>query len=220
LAALFEHFLMFYEGRLKRRARQSRSRSGGFTRPEAMIVLGCLLALGALGGLGLGVLERKCQRITCQSALHSMAWAHRAWLGDGYVARTNMAFLSSLPAITAARVFASLSNELGQSPPVLVCPTDASRRPAADFGGGFGNLNASYFVNLNLTNDSPKLALFGDRNLSDGAARSNVVFQVPSGAVLTWTKELHDQCGNVAFGDASARPLKQFSADGQKLAIP
>jgi prepilin-type processing-associated H-X9-DG protein len=78
-----------------------------------------------------------------------------------------------------------------------------------------GNLNISYFANLARTNQG--LFLFGDRNLQTNGV------PVPSGSRLNlttnldvgWTREMHNEQGNVALNDGS---VQHFS--GKRLRVP
>ena len=110
--------------------------------------------------------------------------------------------------------FQSVSNEL-TNPKLLFCPVDEERRPATNFDSNFNSSRISYFLALDAAPDSETNLLAGDRNiLVKGAPARNGVLeitlnQVSSSNNLTvgWTKEMHNECGNVLFADSHVEQL-------------
>jgi prepilin-type N-terminal cleavage/methylation domain-containing protein/prepilin-type processing-associated H-X9-DG protein len=109
--------------------------------------------------------------------------------------------------------FQSLSNGLS-SPKLMTCPADRQRTAAINFSTDFNSSHVSYFAGLNPGDATPMSMLFGDRNLSTGVAPKNGVLeittnQLPAGAPpsVTWTKELHNQWGNILFADSHVEQL-------------
>jgi len=110
--------------------------------------------------------------------------------------------------------FHALSNEL-TNPKLLFCPVDGKRRPAANFDGDFNSSRISYFLALDATPDSETNLLAGDRNISvKGASARNGVLEITTNQVSSsnnltvgWTKELHNECGNVLFADSHVEQL-------------
>ena len=146
----------------------------GMTMIDAMVVLGILMALAAM--LIPPMTGRKCKatRISCVNNLKQMGTAFRIWANDNgdqnpWEVSTN-AVGSKEFALTdeAFPHLQAMSNELGQSPKVVICQADTAREAALDFAH-FGDSNVSYFLGLSVTstNDNPSLFLSGDRNLTD-----------------------------------------------------
>jgi len=62
--------------------------------------------------------------------------------------------------------YAIMANEMGQSPRVVLCPSD-ERQPSDTFTN-FDNTNLSYFVGVSANDSQPQSLLGGDRNLGPG----------------------------------------------------
>jgi len=128
--------------------------------------------------------------------------------------------------------YALMSNELGQSPRVLVCPSD-ERKPSGAFSNLVSNTNLSYFAGVSASDTEPQSLLGGDRNLGPGnqpgpdygfSPKSDMGNDV---AIPTrwkidptcWSLKMHslgssDGAGNILLGDGSAQ---QCSSAGFRM---
>lgn len=100
--------------------------------------------------------------------------------------------------------FQVLSNELN-TPKVLVCPADKSRRQAPNFNAGIGESNISYFVGVDASEALPNMLLTGDRYLTNGTMPSNRVCELTTNSVVGWTEETHNMIGNVGLADGNVQ---------------
>jgi len=183
-----------------------------------------------LGLLLIPALQRandKSKRISCVCHLKQLGTAYRIWgndNGDHFPAFTpqTLGGWSNLLYLTNASTYAwtnytIMANELGQSPRVLVCPSD-ERKPALNWSN-MANINVSYFVGVNANDIYPQSLLGGDRNLGPGTTpdaeygfspadgRGNDV--IINGPVC-WSLKMHSRgnnagAGNILLGDGSAQ---------------
>ncbi len=123
--------------------------------------------------------------------------------------------------------FAILSNDLGQSPRLVVCPSD-ERLPAADFGANFkDNTHLSYFVGVSAKDNYPQSIQGGDRNLGPGtvpdseygfsskSGKGNDV-ALPISGPVSWSLKMHSAgntvgAGNILLGDGSVEQVSSAS---------
>ena len=109
--------------------------------------------------------------------------------------------------------FGRMSNEL-ESVKVLVCPADQEKSAAQSFAEGFTNANVSYFASLDAQETYPQTFLSGDRNLAlDGKnVRQGIqILTTNLSRALSWTRTIHNKCGNIGLGDGSVQRLDQHS---------
>jgi hypothetical protein len=115
---------------------------------------------------------------SCLNNLHEIGVAYRHWSADGgdkLQAETPVDNGGWKDLLTNADQgpncwtnYALMSNELGSSPKLLICPAD-ERRPAKDFKTDFkDNSHLSYFVGVSADDYHPESILGGDRNLGLG----------------------------------------------------
>jgi hypothetical protein len=112
----------------------------------------------------------------CFNNLKQLGTAYRVWEDDHndlYPALQSVASGGWSELLTNANQgvlcwtnYAIMANELGQSPKVVVCPSD--ERKAADAFTNFANPNVSYFVGVSAIDTEPQSLLGGDRNLGGG----------------------------------------------------
>jgi prepilin-type processing-associated H-X9-DG protein len=102
-------------------------------------------------------------------------------------------------------IFMAMSNELS-TPKVVVCPLD-KRTPATNFTTDFNNSHVSYFAGLDADETRPGTFLAGDWNITNGQPRLKGILSLQTNQNIGWTKELHDQTGNVAMGDGSVQQI-------------
>jgi len=71
------------------------------------------------------------------------------------------------------------------------------------------NLHVSYFVGADAQDTSPTMLLIGDRNLEHKghALKPGLFVLSTNNGKLGWTKEIHDQCGNIGLSDGSVKFL-------------
>jgi prepilin-type processing-associated H-X9-DG protein len=102
-------------------------------------------------------------------------------------------------------IFEAMSNELS-TPIVVVCPLD-KRTAATNFTTDFNNSHVSYFAGLDADESRPGGFLAGDWNLTNGQSRVKGILSLQTNQNIGWTKELHNQTGNVAMGDGSVQQM-------------
>lgn len=102
-----------------------------------------------------------------------------------------------------------MSNELS-TPKILTCPLD--KRTAATNFTDFNNSHVSYFAGLDADESRPGTFLAGDGNITNGQQRIKGMLFLQANQNIGWTKELHNQTGNVAMWDGSVQQIanKQF----------
>ncbi len=155
----------------------------------------------------------KAARVYCANHLGQIGVAFKLWAGDHndafpmQVSVTNGGTMDLVEKGIANVHIQVLSNEFG-SPRVLVCPADRNRRPAPDFGSGFGNRNLSYFVGLDARLNSPQMLLSGDDDLAvGGAPAKSGILQLWTNMPVAWEPQVHLYGGNVVFADGSVQGL-------------
>jgi prepilin-type processing-associated H-X9-DG protein len=189
-----------------------KTKLGAFTVLELLIVVCVVFTFVALLFSGTNRSREKAMRINCVCSLKQVGLAYRLWSGDHndlYPMKffTNQAGgLLFADATNAFRYFQVMSNEL-TTPKILVCPSDAKRKAAANFAADFSGVHLSYFVGLNADESHPSLLLSGDRNITLGQTPVNGALEVTTNQNAGWTSELHNQAGNVGMGDGSVQQL-------------
>jgi len=103
------------------------------------------------------------------------------------------------------RKFHVMSNELF-TPKLLVCRSD--NRAAATNFAAFRDVNLSYFTGLNADPGKPNSVLAGDWNLTNSVTRPATTVTEFN---FTWTKQVHEERGNVLFADGRVELLRSFS---------
>jgi hypothetical protein len=217
--------------------RFSHQRNQALTRTEAIVVIATLAVLFVLLLPALGpVLHNGRQRINCVSNLKQIGIAYRLWEGDNNdkypmaVSVTNRGAMELIAMGNVAACFQVMSNELS-TPKILVCPQDTKAILAANFGEGFNNRNISYFVGLDVTNETnPQMFLSGDDNFAIGGIPvKSGVLELSTKTPVTWTSLRHvaynshfwtparDRfVGNIGMADGSAQ---QVTTDGLQKAL-
>ena len=213
--------------------RSGHHRKRGFTFGDLLIVI---LTAGLMLFLLPMFLPSRTQghaRLRCISRLKQIGLAFRMWSGDHegkFPTAGSMELNGTLATLGGTALFLHyqfLSNELN-SPKILVCPTDTSRTSATNFTS-LNNNHLSYFVGLDADETAPQSILSGDRNLTTNGSMMSGLVALDSNSVVTWTKDLHRNAGNIGLGDGSAQQTtpsaaqRQFSAAANwpvRLAIP
>ncbi|MBI2949086.1 MAG: type II secretion system protein [Verrucomicrobia bacterium] len=124
--------------------------------------------------------------------------------------------------------FAALSNELS-TPKIIVCPADGGKTEATNWGivmprghlARLRNKAVSFFVGFEADETRPQSILSGDRNITNVAGprgqavrkdvdRSEIIrlgTNHTSKAGAGWTRDLHQQQGNLVLGDGSVQQI-------------
>jgi len=100
-----------------------------------------------------------------------------------------------------------MSNELS-TPKVLMCPaeSDSQRFSATNFTF-FNNSNLSFFVGVDAAETNASSLLSGDHNLTNGVAPKNGLLNFVAGQPIGWTREMHNQVGNITLADGSVQQI-------------
>jgi competence protein ComGC len=210
-----------------------------FTLLEVILVIVVVLVLVSMLLPPMG--PRACcksSRISCINNLKQIGTAYRIWSndnGDRFPALQSVAKGGWKDILTNANQgflcwtnYAIMQNEMGQSPRVVVCPSEA--RIAANTFSNFANTNLSYFVGVSAEDTYPQSLLAGDRNLGPGnepakdygfspenGQGNDVAIQTNSQAgPVCWSLKIHSAgnaagAGNILLGDGSAQQVTSES---------
>jgi competence protein ComGC len=209
-------------------------KSEAFTRIELIVVI-------VVGFVLLSMLiptrQRACckaSRISCMNNLKQIGTAYRIWEndhGDRYPALQSVAKGGWNELLTNADQgflcwtnYAIMANEFGQSPKLLVCPSDW-RMHAGTFTN-FANTNLSYFVGVSADDYQPQSLLAGDRNLGPGnqpgrdygfspenGQGNDVAIPIKTrDGPVCWSLKIHSAgnsvgAGNIMLGDGSGQQV-------------
>jgi hypothetical protein len=145
--------------------------------------------------------------ITCLNNLKQVGLAFRLYAEDNRGRFPMNISTNDKPVVNEAiqvyEYFQLIENELG-TPKVLLCPTEVNRARAKDFMN-FSNFNVSYFIGLDANDSNPQSILSGDRNITNGLSPIDGILRLTSN--VRFTKEMHNDQGNIALGDGSARQV-------------
>jgi hypothetical protein len=144
------------------------------------------------------------------------------WEGDhndkypAAVSVTNGGAMELMSGPNAWKYFQVMSNELS-TPKVLLCPmeSDPQRFVATNFEF-LNNSNLSFFVGVDAAETNVNSILSGDHNLTNGTALKNGLLKLMAGQPIGWTKEMHNQVGNIVLADGS---VQQVSSMGLQNAV-
>ena len=146
----------------------------------------------------------------CRNNLQQVGLTFRIWANDHEdrfpFASTNVD--GSLAWVNSPEVFRHyqvMSNEL-VTPKILTCRADMARSPATNFAD-FSNANLSYFVGLDAREDAPNSILSGDRNINGGTLSNGFLRVLSADSAAEWTKEIHQNAGNIGLGDGSVQQV-------------
>lgn len=172
-----------------------------------------IVVLGVLASMMLPTMANchcKSNRISCINNMKQIGTAYRIWENDngGKYPMEQAEALGGMQGIlsnsmSAGRFaylhYAIMANEMGQSPKIVVCPSDERTAntnfywgrqnapkeagytwPAPAVYGSFDNTNVSYFYGVGAADTYPQSVLGGDRNLGNGGVLNVTNGDVPS----------------------------------------
>ncbi|HLX69068.1 MAG TPA: type II secretion system protein [Verrucomicrobiae bacterium] len=188
-------------------------RNGAMTLIELLVVLAVITVLVAFVFVRSGRAKdgNGYARIRCLNNLKQAGLAFRIWEGDNSdkypmaVSCTNGGAMEFTSGPNAFRTFQVMSNEIS-TPKVLICPmeTDNTRFIATNFND-FCNSNISYFVGLDAAETNATTLLLGDHNITNGTPLKNGLLALTTNRLAGWTKEVHNQIGNICLADGNVQ---------------
>jgi prepilin-type N-terminal cleavage/methylation domain-containing protein/prepilin-type processing-associated H-X9-DG protein len=199
--------------------RTNRKKEQGFTALEMIVAIAVVVLLAGLILPRMTRTHCRPQRINCVSNLKQVGLAARMWANDNggmfswQVSTSTNGTLELVNGPSVSPHFLSMSNEMN-TPRILACPKDVNRVKAMSWSE-FDDKHLSYFVGLDADETRPQSILSGDRNITGGVRVTNTVFQFTSNSVVGFTRELHNQQGNLAFGDGSAMQISRSAVGTQ-----
>ncbi|HWX20461.1 MAG TPA: type II secretion system protein [Candidatus Binatia bacterium] len=182
------------------------------TVPELLIVMGVLAILALVLLPPLARSHRSPSHSRCLSNQKQISICFKVWANDNndrYPMQVSTNEGGTLEFVAGGNAFVHfrvMSNELS-TPKILLCPADTKRGPAISFDSDFNNSTLSYFVGLEAVPTNAAIFLSGDRSLSNGIGNTGGIMKLSAGQLVSWTKELHSDCGYVSFPDGSVIQL-------------
>lgn len=170
---------------------------------ELLVVIAVLAVLVAILLPVLAAAKRRSAKINCVSNLKMVNLASRIWESDNNnnlypmgVSVTNGGAMELVATGNVAGCFQVMSNELSTTK-ILICPNDTNHTFATNFGNDFNNSHISYFVGVDVTNDSnPALVIDGDDNFTlHGSPIKSGIFQFSTNAPIVWGPGRHGDVG-------------------------
>ena len=199
-------------------SRKKRARAFGLVELLVMIGVVVVLAWVMMPRMKTGN-RASATRIKCVNNLRKVGLAFRIFATDNndlFPTQKMMSNGVALAEFDAVRVFRALSNEIAD-PRILISPAD-ERIAAASFTNLTAR-NISYFASLSAKATSPQVSLAGDRNVAtNGVAIGTGLFALTTNSMVSWTKELHVEQGDILMSDGSVQQmssslLKQWLRD-------
>ena len=184
----------------------------GFSRFDAYATFFMAMVAGALI---LTVIsgQRPSTLIPCSNRLKMVGIAFRTWASDNrdlYPMQVSSNQGGTREWIGTTNVFVHflVMSDYLNTPKVLLCPSDTSRKVAAAFATSFGNSNISYFVGVEADTTNGSKLLTGDRNLALRGTAALPALTISKDTPVRWTRSLHDRQGLILFTDGHVEILK------------
>jgi competence protein ComGC len=210
-------------------------KSEAFTLIELMLVILVVFLVLTMLLPFLSRARARSPRIACINNLKQIGTAYRIWANDhndrfpSLESLTNGGWSDLLKRANEGFMcwinYAIMSNELGQSSKILVCPSD-ERKPADAFSNFVSNIHLSYLVGVSTDDTYPQSLLGGDRNLGGGTEPdraygfsprngegNEVAIQTNSKTgPVCWSLKIHSEgttngAGNILLGDGSSQQV-------------
>lgn len=197
----------------------------GFTLVELLLVLGILVIVAALLLPALARPHGHAPR-TCTNNLKQIGLSFKTYAIDNndrfpMEAETNSATVSFGTADVPWVVFQVMSNEIN-TPKILVCPEDQSRRYATNWSSDLNNARVSYFINLDgrERDYGTNTLLAGDRNILLNGKETKGIVKLDKTSKVAWSAGMHKHNGNVLTTDGSVFQLTSPALQKQVDASP
>lgn len=215
-----------------------------FTLFELLASIFIVMAMASVVLPHLARAKCRCQRINCVNNLKQIGVGVRTWALDNgdkcpmHVSVTNGGTMELINQGLPQPHFEVMSNELS-TPKILICPkdSDGNRISATTFSrvlppGSSGQVpftngnNVSYFVGVDVIEDSPQSVFCGDDNFTvDGLRFRHRLIRASNGSSVAWTPTRHSGMGNLLFSDgsvlqANSKTLAATLSSTNRLAMP
>ncbi len=202
---------------------------------EVGVSIAVVMILSAVLLPMLATARKRASHINCVNCLKQIGLSYRIWEGDNHdiypmgVSVTNGGSMEMVATGNVIQTFQVMSNELS-TPRILICPMDAARVAANNFGG-LANVNLSYFIGVDVTNGTnPQMIISGDSNFEIGGVPVRPgLCQFWTNDPVAWTAARHVKAGNIGLADGSVQAvtakglrdyLQQTGLATNRLAIP
>lgn len=188
------------------RFNRSKATTSAFTMVELLVVITAAIALLVLFLVYTQKAAARRQRIECVNNLKQVGLLCRAQGAENrlFSAGGNVSkVLTNTPETDVIAMLKTMTNLA--NPRVFVCPADRKRSPASSWSE-LSRDTVSYFFNLEGGEVHPNVLLSGDSNMTTNAVPlSPGIAVVTPGSAMGWTRDRHQNAGNVALGDGSVQ---------------
>lgn len=230
--------------------RWQKQRNRALTFIDVLVIVAVLIILATFFLPVLAAAKRRSAKINCVSNLKQVNLSFRIWEGDNNnkypmaISVTNGGAMEWIATNDVAACFRVMSNELSTTK-ILICPADIKRVAATNFDNDFNALHLSYYVGVDVTNETnPAMLLVGDDNFQlNGNLVGSGVQSFSTNTSLEWGPGRHGDdpnrhfwtprpkhfVGNLGFADGSVAEegdsglqsaLQETGLATNRLAIP